>query len=288
MEHEKGGELKTSDNKKRQNILYFLAIIFLILVLVELAYLIKINKSEPARNMTNAFIDAEKDKEECLNFFNRIKEVYENDFETDYPIIGDYVLCESIKSKDINQCEKLKNLKNDYRQLYEKCRQGVGDYLYNILPMLETGECAQEGEYYNDGFYEICRVFNGDNIDMCDGIQDDILKQGCIALSKDSVAECETLPEEPVEEDKFGEDGIEETIGICKDIFYMLKALKDNNKDYINYIESQDTVFYVELYYDNNNDCREMIEKKLPERCEEYFYFLKENCDDKCPLEDPN
>lgn len=161
-----------------------------------------------------------------------------------------YYVCLAVKNDDSKYCDALKADGEGYAFCQNEYLQVSG----MKFPALKSNSCDQKviDACKKTGGTDadcqiICQGLYLGNIDECNKLEDgNSLKSACLAIDQKDINVCSAL--------KNTDDQ-----GICREEYYFVRAVKENNPSLLDNIENVDERTITNLYFDKNYKCERML-----------------------------
>ncbi len=204
-------------------------------------------------------------QKECIE---KIKTMSLRELAEEYPEVAErLIICHALKEKNKNLCTLLKAKKENY----EKCKNIVGFFSEVVDPLFRTKQCNedifQKAERF--GVFDakaMCRAMFLREKNACEQITPSFEKVKCIALAENDVNLCEKYLS--------NKDVID-----CKDTFYLLKALNENNSKYLSFLREGINVALGKVFFNESGSCEEWLFPFNEKYCVNFYseeYILKQ------------
>lgn len=176
-------------------------------------------------------------------------------------------ICKAVKEKNLKICDSLK-----YNpQIYEKCLKSWG-WNEVIFPLFSLKRCESEliEKGKKLGVEEIDKMCKGileNDKTACEEISHLENKAICLAIAQSDVKICETLL------------SIEDEVTNCKDMFYLVKSVKEGDKNYLRNIKEGINFAMANIFFNEKGTCEEWLSSFNEKYCENFYseeYIIKE------------
>jgi hypothetical protein len=208
------------------------------------------------RSVSETEAEFDQDRKACLEFFSGLenadteaiktkeKEIVEADIEK----AKYYYFCLSLKNNNEQYCDALKSNEDAFKN----CQQRFSFFSNFFFPALKTNSCDSK-------FIDACKNAGGSDCESscrglilkeageCEKIAGSAaVKSACLAINKkDDAIACNSSNEDDRKS--------------CQELFYFLKAIRENNASYINKIEHAAFRPIAQLFFDSNSQCEKIL-----------------------------
>lgn len=189
--------------------------------------------------------DFAKQKEGCQKFFEITKP--ENMLEIDGIQSVNFAICQAIKNNDISSCDLVKG---DQAAL-TKCQTAAKNYLDFTFPIFREKSCSLDN--LSDAQKGMCDAWLFGKAEGCDKA-DPAGKTICLAVAKNDISVCNQLSGD-------SQDG-------CKQVYYFVKAAKENKISYLDQLKSSAEAAISKLYFDRSQSCATLLAPEIGIYCE--------------------
>ncbi len=192
--------------------------------------------------------DFEQEKKVCLERVaeNSLKEILSSDRVQAVSLAS----CQAVKRKDVEICGALKT---DERS-YNACREMAATQLNFVFPMFEKKDCSS-GDFSEEQKAVCSGVISGEASD-CEKISNSSIgKPICLAVAQNNISLCDSA------QNKQG----------CQDFFYFAKAVKENQRSYMDNIKSGTNFALYSLFFDKEASCPDLLKKSNESYCAQIF-----------------
>jgi hypothetical protein len=212
-------------------------------------------KTLPEIEAENKFMS---DKGECKKKFMGLENMTSEEIDKLQASIVDinvtnakyYYTCQAIKNGNSKYCDAVKVDGSSY----DFCQKGLVIYSEMIFPALRSNSCDQQisAACAKSGVTDcenVCQGLISNNSDACNQLKDidgSPDKSTCLAINNKEIKACSSL--------KTADD--QQT---CNEMYYFIRAAKDNDPSLLNSIEDINGRAIFELYFNKNYRCEKLL-----------------------------
>jgi hypothetical protein len=212
--------------------------------------------------------DFEKDNADCVSQLNglesktmdEIKGVMPEMLKIGFFDAENFITCTAVKENKTDYCDLLSD---SSRQ--DVCKKLTSLFVNTMFPSLKTDTCSADAinackEAGQSGCEDMCTgLVLSKSKEDCEKLQGNSqAKTVCLAINQDDLSICDSL------------SGIEAK-DECQVFYYFIKAVRNNDPSFLDYIVNRGSYGVFELYFDPQYDCRALLKKFGDNNCPSFY-----------------